>query len=76
MPVLIDFGGCQLIGTPLKYIRGTKGWIGGDIKDYAISDKQHDIAAFAKIGVWLDEVGLIIVSSPLSTPIILLRMNN
>ncbi|QSS66676.1 hypothetical protein I7I51_02885 [Histoplasma capsulatum] len=51
---------------------GTKGWIGGDIKDYAISDKQDDIATLAKIGVWLDEVGLIIVLSPLSTPLILL----
>jgi hypothetical protein len=55
MPVLIDFGGCQPIGTPLKYIRGTKEWIDGEIEDYTTSDEQHDLSALAKIGAWLDE---------------------
>jgi serine/threonine protein kinase len=26
IPVLIDFGECQPIGSHLKYIRGTPGW--------------------------------------------------
>ena len=37
MPVLIDFGGCQPIGTYLKYVRGTRGWIDGEIKDHNTS---------------------------------------
>lgn len=56
MPILIDFGGCQPVGTRLKYIRGTKGWIDGEIEDYSISDERHDLSALAKIGAWLDEL--------------------
>jgi serine/threonine protein kinase len=37
MPVLIDFGGCQLVGTHLKYIQGTKEWIDGKTADYCTS---------------------------------------
>ncbi|KAJ5164187.1 uncharacterized protein N7500_006017 [Penicillium coprophilum] len=55
MPVLIDFGGCQPIGTYLKHIRGTHGWIDGEIKDHNISRKEHDISALAKISAWLDK---------------------
>ncbi|KAL1849088.1 hypothetical protein Plec18170_007747 [Paecilomyces lecythidis] len=55
MPVLIDFGGCQPIGSRLKYIRGTKGWIDGKIEDYTTSDEQHDLSALDKISSWLDE---------------------
>ncbi|KAL4781941.1 hypothetical protein BJX76DRAFT_359374 [Aspergillus varians] len=55
MPVLIDFDGCQPVGTRLTYTRGTKEWIDGEIEDYTTSDEQHDLSALAKIGVWLDE---------------------
>jgi serine/threonine protein kinase len=55
MPVLIDFGGCQLDGTHLKYIRGTKDWIDGEIGDYLTSDAVHDVAALVKLGKWLDK---------------------
>ncbi|KAJ5773308.1 hypothetical protein N7457_008204 [Penicillium paradoxum] len=55
MPILIDFGGCQPTGTYLKFIRGTKEWIDGEIKDYNTSDKEHDISALAKIRAWLDK---------------------
>ncbi|KAE8146850.1 kinase-like domain-containing protein [Aspergillus avenaceus] len=54
MPVLIDFGGCQPIGSRLKYIRGTKEWIDGEIEDYVTSDEQHDLSALDKISSWLD----------------------
>ncbi|QKX64738.1 uncharacterized protein TRUGW13939_11914 [Talaromyces rugulosus] len=56
-PVLIDFGGCQKFGTKLKYIRGTKEWIEGDIEDYTTSEAQHDIFALGKIRSWLDNPG-------------------
>lgn len=55
MPVLIDFGGCQPIGTYLKHVRGTPGWIDGEIKDHNTSKKEHDVSALAKISVWLDK---------------------
>lgn len=55
LPVLIDFGGCQPIGSKLKYIRGTKGWIDGEIEDYTTSDEQHDLSALDKISSWLHE---------------------
>lgn len=54
MPVLIDFGGCQPIGTYLKHVRGTRGWIDGEIKDQNTSKKEHDVSALAKISAWLD----------------------
>ncbi|CAG8892464.1 unnamed protein product [Penicillium egyptiacum] len=54
MPVLIDFGGCQPIGTYLKHIRGTHGWIDGAIKDHNTSKEEHDVSALAKISAWLD----------------------
>ena len=54
MPVLIDFTGCQPIGTYLKHIRGTRGWIDGEIKDHNTSKKEHDASALAKISAWLD----------------------
>lgn len=57
MPVLINFGGCQKIGTKLKHIRGTKGRIVGEIKDYATSEVQHDIFALEKIRAWLEDLG-------------------
>ncbi|KAJ5397363.1 hypothetical protein N7509_005476 [Penicillium cosmopolitanum] len=55
MPVLIDFGGCQKLGTKLKYIRGTKGWIEGEIGDYTMSEARHDTFALGKIRAWLDD---------------------
>jgi serine/threonine protein kinase len=55
MPILIDFNGCQPFGTPLKYIRGTPGWIDGKIEDYSISDKNHDLSALVKIKEWLED---------------------
>ena len=54
MPILTDFGGCQPIGTYLKHIRGTPGWIDGEIKDHNTSRKEHDVSALAKISAWLD----------------------
>ncbi|KGO74739.1 hypothetical protein PITC_083480 [Penicillium italicum] len=54
IPILIDFGGCQPIGTYLKHIRGTRGWIDGEIKDHNTSKKEHDVSALAKISAWLD----------------------
>jgi serine/threonine protein kinase len=55
MPILIDFGGCQPIGSRLKYIRGTKAWIDGEIEDYNTSDEKHDLSALDKLSSWLDE---------------------
>ncbi|KAJ5189264.1 hypothetical protein N7491_005592 [Penicillium cf. griseofulvum] len=55
MPVLIDFAGCQPIGTHLKHIRGTKGWIDGETKDHNTSTKEHDGSALSKISAWLDK---------------------
>ncbi|CAL5869281.1 uncharacterized protein PFLUO_LOCUS3509 [Penicillium psychrofluorescens] len=55
MPVLIDFGGCQPVGTHLKYIRGTKEWIDGKTEDYHTSDAKHDVSALVKLGAWLDK---------------------
>ncbi|KAJ5959654.1 uncharacterized protein N7479_006804 [Penicillium vulpinum] len=55
MPILIDFAGCQPIGTYLKHIRGTRGWIDGEIKDHNTSKKEHDVSALAKISAWLDQ---------------------
>ncbi|KAJ5135487.1 uncharacterized protein N7515_004765 [Penicillium bovifimosum] len=57
MPVLIDFEGCQKLGTELKYIRGNKDWIEGEIGDYATSEAQHDIFALGKIRAWLEVPG-------------------
>ncbi|KAJ5209637.1 hypothetical protein N7449_004016 [Penicillium cf. viridicatum] len=54
-PVLIDFAGCQPIGTYLKHVRGTQGWIDGEIKDHNTSKKEHDVSALAKISAWLDK---------------------
>ncbi|KAJ5581462.1 hypothetical protein N7535_000082 [Penicillium sp. DV-2018c] len=56
MPVLIDFEGCQKLGTKLKYIRGTRGWVEGEIGDYTTSEAQHDIFALGKIRTWLDHL--------------------
>lgn len=58
-PVLIDFGGCQKFGTKLKYIRGTKEWIEGEIVDYTTSGAKHDIFALGKIRAWLDEPNIL-----------------
>jgi serine/threonine protein kinase len=55
MPILTDFGGCQPIGTYLKHIRGTHGWIDGEIKDHNTSRNEHDVSALAKISAWLDD---------------------
>lgn len=52
LPVLIDFGGCRLIGTHLKYTRGTKEWIDGRNRT---SDAEHDVSALVKLGAWLDK---------------------
>ena len=52
-PILIDFEGCQKLGTELKHIRGTKGWIEGDIGDHNTSEAKHDIYALGKIRDWL-----------------------
>lgn len=57
MPVLFDFSGCQKVGTKLKYIRGTKGWIQGEIEDHTVSDVQHDFFALGMIRDWLDGKG-------------------
>lgn len=57
MPVLIDFGGCQKLGTKLKHIRGTKGWIEGEIEDHTMSETKHDIFALGKIRAWLEDPG-------------------
>lgn len=57
MPVLIDFGGCQKFGTKLKYIRGTKEWIEGEIEAYTTSEAQHDIFALGKVQAWLEDSG-------------------
>ncbi|KAJ5383891.1 hypothetical protein N7517_001802 [Penicillium concentricum] len=54
MPVLIDFAGCQPIGTYLKHVRGTHGWIDGEIKDHNTSKTEHDVSALTKISAWLD----------------------
>lgn len=62
-PVLIDFGGCQKFATKLKYIRGTKEWIEGEIEDYTMSEAQHDIFALGKIRAWLDDPALDISGS-------------
>jgi serine/threonine protein kinase len=51
MPVLIDFGGCQKLGTKLKYIRGTKEWIEGEVGDYTTSEAQHDTFALGRFGL-------------------------
>ncbi|KAJ5326584.1 uncharacterized protein MYU51_014597 [Penicillium brevicompactum] len=56
MPVLIDFEGCQKLGTLLQYIRGTEGWIDGEIKDHHTSDTVHDTFALGKIQAWLESV--------------------
>ncbi|KAJ5140270.1 hypothetical protein N7448_003678 [Penicillium atrosanguineum] len=55
MPILIDFEGCQQLGTELKYIRGTKEWIEGEIGDHNISAVRHDDFALQKIDAWLDD---------------------
>ena len=55
MSILIDFGGCQPIGSRLKYIHGTREWIDGEIEDYITSDEQHDLSALDKISAWIDE---------------------
>lgn len=57
-PILIDFDGCQKLGTKLKYIRGTKEWIEGDIENYTMSEREHDIFALGKIRDWLDDPNL------------------
>ncbi|CAG8366941.1 unnamed protein product [Penicillium salamii] len=54
MPILIDFEGCQKLGTALKYIRGSEEWIEGDIESYNTSEAQHDIFALGKIREWLE----------------------
>lgn len=56
MPVLIDFEGCQKLGTSLQYVRGTEGWIEGEIKDHHTSDARHDTFALGKIRAWLESV--------------------
>lgn len=55
MPVLTDFAGCQAIGTYLKHVRGTPGWIDGEIKDHNTSSKEHDVSALTRISKWLDK---------------------
>lgn len=52
-PILIDFEGCQKVGTKLKHIRGTRGWIEGSMEDYDTSEAKHDIDALGKIRRWL-----------------------
>ncbi|CAG7988632.1 unnamed protein product [Penicillium nalgiovense] len=54
MSILTDFAGCQPIGTNLKHIRRTHGWIDGEIKDHNTSRKEHDVSALAKISAWMD----------------------
>ncbi|EXU94875.1 protein kinase [Metarhizium robertsii] len=54
MPVLIDFGSAREMGAKLGTSRGTKGWIEGEMKDYHMSDKRHDLFAIDKIRLWLD----------------------
>ncbi|CAI7649499.1 unnamed protein product [Penicillium bialowiezense] len=44
------------LGTSLQYIRGTEGWIEGDIKDHHTSDSRHDTFALGKIRAWLESV--------------------
>jgi serine/threonine protein kinase len=58
MPVLIDFSGCQKLGTKLVHIRGTKGWIEGEVGDHNTSEAGHDTFALGKIRVWLEDAGL------------------
>ncbi|CAG8939766.1 unnamed protein product [Penicillium salamii] len=53
-PILIDLEGCQKLGTELKYIRGSEGWIEGDIGSHNTSETQHDIFALGKIREWLE----------------------
>jgi serine/threonine protein kinase len=55
LPVLIDFEGCQKFGTELKYIRGTKGWIEGEVGNHNISEARHDTFALEKIRAWLED---------------------
>ncbi|KAF2453052.1 hypothetical protein BDY21DRAFT_357159 [Lineolata rhizophorae] len=55
MPVLIDLGSSHQIGKKLTAIRGNKGWIDEDMKDYTTSEKRHGMHALAKIRVWLDK---------------------
>ncbi|KAJ5776291.1 uncharacterized protein N7511_001302 [Penicillium nucicola] len=57
MPVLIDFEGCQKLGTKLKYIRGTEDWIEGEIGDHTTSEVQHDTFALEKVRAWLEDPG-------------------
>lgn len=57
LPVLIDFGGCQKVGTKLLHIRGTKEWIEGEIDGHDVSEERHDIFALGKIRSWLEENG-------------------
>jgi len=59
MPVLIDFDGCQKLGTELKHTRGTKDWIEGEIEDHNVSEVRHDIYALGKIRAWLDNPDLL-----------------
>lgn len=54
-PVLIDFGSSHEVGKKLTTSRGTKGWIDGDMNDYTMSEKRHDISALGKIWEWLDK---------------------
>jgi serine/threonine protein kinase len=55
LPVLIDFEGCQKFGTKLKYIRGTTGWIEGEVGNHNISEARHDTFALEKIRAWLED---------------------
>lgn len=52
-PILIDFGSARRIGEELSTSRGTEGWIDCDMKDYTVSETQHDTSALKKFRTWL-----------------------
>ncbi|CAG8241614.1 unnamed protein product [Penicillium olsonii] len=58
IPIIIDFEGCQKLGSSLKFIRGTPGWIEGDVGAHHTSEVKHDVFALVKIREWLEKRAL------------------